>query len=639
MFERKKAGSVRNVLGLEDRLVSIDTALKKVEPGMSIFLGTGPAEPRSLVKRLLEMRAGNLQDLELIQLVSFGAAVPLEEIKIQKYRLKTFFSGWVASEAIAEGKVDLIPSRFSKVPGLVRSGRLPIDAAFIQITPPDEYGHCSLGLAVDMARQAMEQASLVVGEINPDIPRTYGDTFVNSADFDCLVETTEGAMTFPRWPVDQVFDDLASNVAAVIENGSCLGFSIGPLYEALSEKLKDKKNLGIHTPFFTDAVMQLILSGAVTNRNKRVFSGKSVTSYALGSQELLAWLDKNPFVEFQPMEKVFDPVYIGRNPGFTSVLPARKVDLSGRIALHAGKGNVTAGPGEAMDFVFGAELSDGGRTIFALPSRNVEGEANIRLSVESFPNLFSLKESVDMVATEYGTAFLQGRSVRERAMALIDIAHPDDRLQLVEEAKQARVLYADQMYLEKSGKLYPDEISTQETVAGGLTVRFRPIKPSDEEGMRKLFYSLSDQAVYYRYFTPIKAMPHQRMQEYVNIDFDRVMSVVGLVGPPGEGRIIAEARYVKYEQSNWADLAFWVQEEYQGKGVASAMFRLLMRVAKDRCIQGFTADVLPENKGMLRVFEKAAGHVDITMQQGVYEVSIPLEQASECRLGDKELET
>jgi len=627
-----------SVPGLADRLVSIDSALERITPGMTIFIGTGPAEPRSLVRRLLEVKAGNLQDLELIQLVSFGAAVPLEEIKIQKCRLKTFFSGWVASEAIAEGTVDLIPSRFSKVPGLIRSGRLPIDAAFVQITPPDESGHCSLGLAVDLARQAMEQASLVVGEINPSVPRTYGDTFVNVSEFDCLVESSEEPLTFPRWPGDPVFERVAENVASVIENGSCLGFSIGPLYEALSEKLQGKSNLGIHTPFFTDALMQLVLSGAVSNRNKRVFSGKSVTCYALGSQDLLAWLDKNPFVEFQPMEKVFDPVYIGRNPGFVALLPARKVDLSGRIALHSGKGNVTAGPGEAMDFVFGAELSAGGRTIFALPSRNAEGAPNIRLSVESFPNLFSLKESVDMVVTEYGVAFLQGRSVRERAMALIDIAHPEDRGSLVEEAKEARVLYADQIYLEKSGKLYPDEISAREAFKGGLSVRFRPIKPSDEEGMRKLFYSFSDRAVYYRYFTPIKAMPHHRMQEYVNIDFDRVMSIVGLVGPPGEGTIIAEARYVKYERSNWADLAFLVQEEYQGLGIASAMFKLLLRVAKDRCIQGFTADVLPENKAMLRVFEKAAGHIDITMQEGVYHVVIPLEQSSECSLGQKEEE-
>ncbi|WP_027369528.1 bifunctional acetyl-CoA hydrolase/transferase family protein/GNAT family N-acetyltransferase [Desulfovermiculus halophilus] len=612
--------------------VSASKALQQIDPGMCIFLSTGPAEPRTLIQALMEEESGKLQDLELLQLVSFGDAISLETIRSQKFRLKTFFSGWVASEAITQGQVDLIPSRFSRVPELIRSGRLPIDAAFVQVSTPDSSGYCSLGLAVDVAREAMDQAEVVIGEINPDLPRTFGDTFVHLSEFTHLVRSQAAPFLFPRWPEDAVHDRIGENVASIIDNGSCLAFSLGPIYEAVSRHLRSKRHLGIHTPFFSDALMELVQSGAVDNRNKRIFTGKSVTSFAIGSAELHAWLDRNPFVDFQPMGKVFDPVYIGRNPSFVTILPARKVDLSGRIALHSGKGNVTAGPGEATDFVNGAELSAGGMTVIALPSQNLEAETNIRLSVEQYPNLFSLREAVDAVVTEYGVAWLRGRSVRERAMSLIDIAHPEHRMGLVNEAKEARILYADQVYLESAGKVYPEEIVTQHRFKGDTLIRFRPIKPSDEDEMRRLFYRFSDEAVYYRYFTPVKAMPHSRMQEYVNIDYQTTMSVVGVVGPKGEGHIVAEGRYVKYPDSAWADLAFLVDEEYQGLGVATYLFQLLVRVAKDRCLQGFTADVLVGNKGMLRVFEKGSSKAEVHMEGGVYSVRIPFEGNPVCSL-------
>jgi acyl-CoA hydrolase len=302
-----------------------------------------------------------------------------------------------------------------------------VDVALIQITPPDDDGLCSLGIAVDVGRQVMAQASVVIGEINPHIPRTYGDTFVSVNEFDLLVESTEPAPVFPCWPVDEVYDRVAANVASVIEDGSCLGFTFGPLFEALPRHLAGKKDLGIHTPFMTDAVMALAKSGAVTNRRKKTFRGKSLTCYAMGSAGLMHWLDRNPLVEFQGIDKVFNPMEIGRNSRFVAIFPARKVDLSGRIAMHAGKGQVTSGPGQAMDFFNGAEISPGGFTIFALPSRNLNGENNVRISIEAMPNQLNLPDSVNMVATEYGIASLSGRTLRERAQALIEIAHPDDR--------------------------------------------------------------------------------------------------------------------------------------------------------------------------------------------------------------------
>jgi acyl-CoA hydrolase/RimJ/RimL family protein N-acetyltransferase len=605
--------------------VTPDKVFDKIEPGMSIFLGTGVSEPRTLVKHMMTAEAPNLRDLELIQLVSLGDAISIEALDKNVYRLKTFYSGWVAGEAITAGRVDLIPSSISKIPRLIKTGRIPIDAAFIQITPPNEAGYCSLGVTVDVVREAMASASLVVGEINPDIPVTFGDTFVPLSDFDYLVRSTEKPIYFDRWPVDDVFDRLAANVASVIEDGSCLMYSIGPLYEALSKHLIHKHNLGVHTPFMTDALMDVIKSGAVTNRNKEIFRGKSLAAYAFGTPELMAWLHRNPLVEFQGIDKVFNPAKIGANPKFVGLLPVRKVDLSGRVALNFGKGNVTSGPGDIMDFFHGAELSPGGLTLVALPSRNRNHEPNIRLSIEAFPNQLNVRESVDIVITEYGFAVLGGRTVRERAQALIEIAHPDDRKQLVEQAKSEKILYPDQIFLEASAHLYPSEISTQHTFKDGIYIRFRAIKPSDEEEMRRLFYRFSDEAVYYRYFSPIKTMPHAKMQEYVNVDFSQVMSIVGLVGEVGMGHIIAEARFVKWPDRPFADVAFIVDEKYQGIGVASYLYKMLIRLAKDRGITGFTADVLSSNKAMMKVFEKGGAVIKAKLEYGVYSLNIPFD--------------
>ncbi len=609
----------------QPKLATPDEALANIKPGMHIFLSTGNAEPRTLVKHLMASQAPNLQDLTLIQLLSFGDAISFEEIQSHKYRLKTFFSGWVASEAVSAGRVDLIPSRFSAIPWLIKSRQLPVDAAMVQITPPDEQGRCSLGIAVDVARRAMAQASLVIGEINAEIPCTYGDTFVSLNEFDLVVESTEPAPLFEGWPVDPVYDRVAANVAAVIEDGSCLGFTFGPLFDALPRHLADKKDLGVHTPFITDAVMALVKSGAVTNRRKQTFRGKSLSSYAMGSKGLMRWLDRNPLVEFQTIDTVFSPLEIGRNTHFVAILPARKVDLSGRIAMHTGKGSIISGPGQAMDFFNGAEISRGGFTMFALPSRNLKGECNIRISLGAMPNQLNLPDSVGIIATEFGIAALTGRTLRERAQALIEIAHPDDRSALVERAKSEKILYADQIYLDASGHLYPSEIAERQTFKDGTTVRFRAIKPSDEEAMRRLFYRFSDEAIYYRYFSPVKTMPHAKMQAYVNVDYRDVMSVVGLVGPPGQGRIIAEARFARHTDKPYVDVAFVVDQQYQGLGIATYLYRMLARLARQRGARGMTADVLATNRAMLNVFEKGEYPVRSRFEDGAYALTIPFE--------------
>jgi acyl-CoA hydrolase/RimJ/RimL family protein N-acetyltransferase len=611
---------------LRKRLVPPDEALALLKPGMRIFLSSGPAEPRTLVRHLMTSDDLNLLDLDLIQGISLGDAISPEALAQRKYRLKTFFGGWVASDRFAEGRIDLIPSPVADIPRLIASGAIRVDVAFVQVTPPDEHGLVSLGLAVNAARAAIAQAGLVIGEVNPHLPRTLGDTFVPIDEFDLLVEATQPPITAGRWTVDETYDRIARNVASLIPDGSCINYNVGPLFDGLVPHLSVRRELGLHSHLFTDAAADLVRSGAVTNRRKTTFRGKAVASFAMGTPELYTWLDGNPLVEFQDLDMSIDPGQMARNDDLRVLLSVRRVDVAGRVALHVGKGNITDGPGEPFDLLVAARLSRRGRSIIALPSRNRGGHPNVRVSVEGTPNLLPNAEAIDFVVTEQGIAHLRGHTVRERAQALIDIAHPDDREALVAEAKAARILYEDQIYLAGSGHLYPADVERTETFKGGLDVRFRAIRPSDEEAMRRLFYRFSDDAVYYRYFSPITAMPHSRMQAYVNVDFRDTMSIVGEIGEPGSEKLIAEGRWAKHPSTPYADVAFIVDETYQGLGIATFLFEYLIKLARERDLRGFTADVLASNKAMMRVFERAPIPVQASLDEGIYELEMPFDE-------------
>jgi len=607
----------------QHKIVPPEVVLSKVKPGTNIFLGTGVAEPRTLIKHLMASNQSNLRDLEFIQLLSLGDAIPLDERYADRYRLKTFFSGKRAREAITSGRVDLIPSLFSQIPDLFQREMIKVDAALIQITPPDRRGFCSLGVAVDVARYAIEGASLVIGEINEQLPRTFGDTFIHINDFHYLVGSTEPPIYFPRWHVDETFDKVAANVASVIEDGSCLAFFIGTLFEALVPHLAKKKDLGIHSLLLTDPVMDLIKSGAITNKRKETFVGKSLVAYAQGTPVLMEWLDNNPLVEFQRIDVVADPRNIGFNDCAVIVIPARKVDLAGSVALHAGRKNLTAGPSELQEFFTGAQISRGGCKIFALPSRNLQGEANILLTTENYPSLFTSVELIDMIVTEYGVAYLTGKTVRERALALIDIAHPDDRAELVRQAKELKILYPTQIYLSEVLHLYSEDISCTHAFNENITVHFRPIKPSDVDDMRRLFYRFSDQAIFYRYFSHVQIMPHTRMQDYISIDYNQIMSIVGVTREAGTERIIAEGRYVRYTNTTYADVAFIVDEKYSNMGIATFIFTMLRNIAKARGVEGFTAYIQTTNKPMTAIMEKVAQPPKVIPEEGLQIFSFP----------------
>lgn len=613
-------------MGLDWRNLTVEPkeVLDHIKPGMSIFLGSGLAEPRAVLDALMRSDRSNTKDLELIQLNSHSDILSLKNLDYQDYRLKTFFSGWVASEVAAAGSIDLIPARYSQIPDIFRSRRIPIDTAIIQISPPDPSGFCSLGLAVDVAREAMAQASLVIGEIQPHMPFTFGDTIVSIKDFDLLVESDRPPLYFERWPADEVVDQVAANIASVIDDGACISFHTGsPLFEALCRHLGSRNHLGIHSPYFTDALMDLVNSGAVSNYRKSFFRGKSIASYVLGTPALTTWLNLNPRVELQSIAEVCNPVRIGSNDNFTAVFHAKKVDLFGRITFDIGRGSLTSGPGIAADIISGAELSSGGMTIFGLPSRDPCGEGNILSILTDQRNQFHMRESIGMVVTEYGVANLKWQTLRERAQALIDIAHPEDRADLVREAKKRKILFQDQIFLLDCAKSYPKEATSRHTFENGLRIQFRAVKPSDEEAMRRLFYRFSGETVYRRFFYPITTMPHVKMQEYVNIDYRRVMSIVALAGESDREKIIAEARFEKEDKTGLGDFALVVDERYRGVGIGTYLYEMMIGLAKARGLNGFTAEVLEDNKNMMRIFRKGALPVEARLEDGIYRINIP----------------
>jgi len=604
------------------KLVSPEEALMKIRPGMTVFIGTGPAAPLTLMKTLLESDGNNIRDIEFVQLAFHGNVIlSVKDLHVQNYRLKTFFSGFVSSKTIKSGLIDLIPAYSSEIPKLINNGKIPIDVAFIQITPPDTAGYCSLGVAVDVAREAMDNASIVVGEINTEMPFTYGDTFVSTKKFDLLVNSNNVSHPYERDQASEQMEKVAENVASIIKDGDCLSFSSGSLFEALVPHLKDKKELGIHSLYFTDAMAELVKSGAVTNSRKTPFRGKSLTSYAMGSKKLMKWLHRNPRVEFQGTDFVCNPVFIGKIPQFVALYQAEKVDLSGGVAFPR-KGPVMTGPGEVIDFFQGAEASEEGCTVIGLTSRDDQGKTNILFSLMDYPNQLRLRESVHMIATEYGVANLKWKTLRERAQAMIEIAHPDDREFLMEQAKEKNLLYANQIFISHSTHLYPTHIACKALFKGEIPIRFRAIKPSDEEQMRRFFYRFSDEAKFYRFFYSVKTMSHDKMQEYVNVDYSKEMAIVGLSGRPGDETIVAEARFVRDDRSYYGEVAFLINDSFQGLGIGSYMLDLLIKMAKEQGLMGLTAEVLSDNLPMKRVFEKAGYPMEAQLENGVYSLTM-----------------
>jgi len=591
----------------QQRLVEAPTIVEQIKPGMTVWIGSGPAEPALLVATLLDSPSLSHRDAEMIQAIAGGPALTAAMAGTNPLRFKTF----AGLEAVAKaGRIEVIPGRLADVPALIRDGLVPIDLVMVRVCRPDERGHFYLGPCADATLAAMDRARIVVGEITPELPMT-GDAGLDADCFTHFVQAAQPMACLPQ-PVPGPLDyAIAGHLARVIKPGATLSFFPGPLADALVKALAGQAALGLHLAWFTDAAMDLVRAG--------VCGASSVQAgYAAGSRELMDWLNTTDKVVFRDLETIFNPARIGQSHRVVTIVPAAAVDLCGSFAADPGTGPYRLGNEVVDPFVLGARLSADGLVVAALASRSDSGDPGFCLDLGRSP-----AGTADIVVTEQGVARLRGLTLRERAQALIDIAHPKDRPALVEGAKAADILYSDQLFLAECALDHPSAIGAEATFKGGLRVRFRPIRPSDEEGMRRLFYRFSKEAVYYRYFAPVTTMPHEKMQAYVNADCADTVSIVGLAAEGAGERLIAEARYVAEPGRPWAEVAFVVDEALQGKGIATFIFRMLVEAARQRGIKGFTAQVLATNKAMLSVFEKGGLALEARLNHGVYDIRIP----------------
>jgi acyl-CoA hydrolase/GNAT superfamily N-acetyltransferase len=586
-------------------LATAQQAVLRIRPGQRIFIGTGCAEPLELVSALTQ-RAYDLPDTEIVHLLTFGEAPYAHRELAQFFRINSFFIAENVRDIIQEGLGDYTPVFLSEIPRLFHSGQLPLDAALIQVTPPDQHGLCSLGVSVDVVKSAVENASLVIAQVNPNMPRTLGDAFVHVFDLDLLVPTAEPILEIPPPQVTDETRQIAEYVAALIEDGSTLEVGIGRIPQALLGFLKDKKDLGIHTEMITDGIMELVKAGAVTGARKTLDRGKIVASFCLGTRQLYDFVHNNPLFSFHPTEYVNDPFVISQHHKMVAINVALQVDLTGQVCADSLGEKFFSGVGGQVDFNRGAARSRGGKAIIALPSTAKNGTiSRIVTRLSPGAGVVTTRADVHYLVTEYGVAYLHGKSIQERALALISIAHPNFRAQLLREAIEAKYLSASLADMEGKIMVGPKEMRTTYLLADGTQINFRSIHPTDEPRMRELFYELSQQTIYYRFMSLSKMVPRKQIQDFVYIDHRHDVTVVGTL-PEAHGEdIIAAGSYYLDEKSNLAEVAFVVHDKWQNLGIGTFLLDYLVRIARRNGIRGFTAEVLRENKAMQAVFNKS----------------------------------
>jgi acyl-CoA hydrolase/RimJ/RimL family protein N-acetyltransferase len=605
-----------------DRIEAAAGAVSRIRAGQRVFVGTGAAQPQALVRALAD-RAGDLQDTEIVHLLTMGEApYALKELSTN-FVVNSFFIADNVRPLIQEGLGSYTPIFLSDIPRLFSSGRLPLDVALIQVSPPDRRGLCSLGVSVDIVRSAAENASLVIAQVNTRMPRTLGDSFVHAIDLDILVPSDEELPELPPAPQTDVTRRIGEHVASLVEDGSTLQLGFGRVPHAVIPHLKMKKDLGLHTEMLTDDVIDLVESGAVTGARKKVDRGLIVTSFCMGTRRLYDYVDDNPLFSFRPTEYVNDPHLISQHPRMVAVNAALEVDLTGQVCADSLGAKFFSGIGGHVDFNRGAARSPGGKAIIAIPS-TAKGGTVSRIVAQLSPGagVVTTRGDVHYVVTEHGAAYLHGKTIQERALALISIAHPDFRADLLRKAIEAK--YVRQELADVEGKVLVGPAGTQTTFVldDGTPVLVRPIHPTDEPRMKDLFYALSQQTLYYRFMRYRKFLPRKEIQNFTYVDHRNEVALVGTL-PEAHGEdIIAMGCYYLDPRANRAEVAFIVRDAWQNRGIGTFLHRQLITLARRNGIAGFTADVLRENKAMQEVFQKSGCQVRSRLVDGVYHFDI-----------------
>ena len=415
--------------------LSAERAVGVIRSGDRVFLHTAAATPRLLVEAMTA-RAGELSDVEVLSLHTEGPAPYAAPEHAGSFRVNALFVGANVRQAVNEGRGDFVPVFLSEIPQLFRSRALPIDVALVQVSPPDRHGFCSLGVSVDVSLAAVETARRVIAQVNPRMPRTHGDGMIHVDRFDAMVEVDDELPSHVPEPLDDTVRAIGRNVASLIEDGATLQMGIGAIPNAVLAALGDHRDLGVHTEMFSDGLVELVERGIVTGARKKVHPGKILATFLMGTRRLYDFVDDNPQVMMRDVAYVNDTAVIRQNPKAVAINSAIEVDLTGQVCADSIGTRIYSGVGGQMDFVRGASLSPGGRPIIALPSVTGRGESRIVPFLHPGAGVVTTRAHVHWVVTEQGIASLYGKNLRQRATALVEIAHPDHREALAREGRE-----------------------------------------------------------------------------------------------------------------------------------------------------------------------------------------------------------
>ncbi|MBF0183007.1 MAG: GNAT family N-acetyltransferase [Magnetococcales bacterium] len=580
-------------------------AVRRIKPGQRIFLGSGAAVPQVLLRALLNERS-RLADIEIVTLFVAGELPPILRELSDIFTINTFFIVDSVRELVQTGKADYTPILISDLPRLFANGQLPLDVAMIQVAPPDKEGQVNLGINVDVVRSATENARLIMAQVNPQMPRTLGDSTLSVWDLDLLIFGEEPLPELPLLANDETITRIGKHVAALVPDGATIQMGIGRVPQAVVRQLTGKKNLAIHTEMISDAVLDLLHSGALSDEpDSPPEAERVVSSFALGSRSLYEAVGDNPVFRFRRTEYVNDLQQISRHQRMISINGALQIDLTGQVCVDSLGARFYSGIGGIVDFNSGAAAAAEGKAIIAMPATARKGKTSrIVARLTSGAGVALNRGMVHYVVSEFGVAYLFGKTIQERALALISIAHPDFRVSLLKRA--VKLGFVRPEIGEVDGQIWVGsrELRTSLLLENGQMLTFRSSRPTDWKAIKKMLYSLSEGTVYRRFMSHVKRFPFNRLKNFTFIDQRRDVVVVGTVFDGQSEVIIAIGGYNVDGPSNRAEVAFLVRDDWQGQGIGSFMMRHLANMARSAGLAGLTAETLVDNRPMQGVLNK-----------------------------------
>jgi acyl-CoA hydrolase/GNAT superfamily N-acetyltransferase len=624
MMETERMNEFRKIY--PEKFGSEDSIFSHIRRGNRIFIGTGCGEPQYLVRALIryvESHPTAFFDAEVLHVWTLGIAPYTDEKFKQNFRHNSFFIAKNTREAVNKGLADYTPIFLSNVPDLFERGLVPIDVALIQTSVPDNHGYMSLGVSVDIVKAATEKAALVIAQVNASMPRVHGDGFIHIKDVNFIIPHDEPILEYVSEADSEVAQRIGKYVSRLVRDGETIQVGYGGIPNAILLNLRDKKRLGVHSELLTDGIIELMKSHVIDNTKKSINRGKTVASFCMGKRETYEYIDDNPAIEFRTIDYTNNPLIIAQHENMTAINSALEIDLTGQATAESIGKLFYSGIGGQADFMRGAVLARNGKTILAMPS-TAEGGTVSRIVpfLKEGAGVSLHRGDVHYVVTEYGIAYLRGKNIRERAMELIAIAHPDFRSGLIEVAKKLNLIYPDQAFVPGKRGEYPEHLETHRTTKSGLEVLLRPVKISDEPLLKDFFYSLSDNSLYRRFISVRKDMPHERLQQFIAIDYTQQLVILAILSQEEKEIVVGIGQYALIEKAHTAEVGFAVRDEYQNKGVGIELLSTLTYLAKRQGLLGFYAEVLVENRAMLHLFEKMGFDIKKRREEGVYEMEM-----------------